>query len=67
MRTDVRVIACTVAVLFVVALACMAAGMVLVALVPFAGLLVVCNHIDKNKAYYEGQIDDLCGTDNELR
>lgn len=67
MRTDVRVIAIAIVVLFITALGCMAAGMVLVAVLPFAGLLAICHHIDRNKAYYEGQIDDVCGTDNELR
>lgn len=67
MRTDVRVIASTVAVLFILALVAVAVGAVLWAVLPFVGLCGVLHHIDKNRSYYENEIDRIYGRDNELR
>ena len=61
MRTDVRIIACMVALLFMVALAMVAAGWMLLAVFPFAGLCAVCQHIEKNREYYDREIDRICG------
>ena len=61
MRTDVRVIASALVLLFVVAIACLAAGCMVLAIVPFAGICGLCWHIEKNKEYYDREIDRLYG------
>lgn len=61
MRTDVRVIASALVLLFVVAIACLAVGYMLLAIVPFAGICGLCWHIEKNKEYYDREIDRLYG------
>lgn len=58
MRTDVRVIASALVLLFVVAIACLAVGYMLLAVVRICGL---CWHIEKNKEYYDREIDRLYG------
>ena len=66
MRTDVRIIACVLVALFVAALAMLAAGWMLLAVFPFAGICAVCHHIDRNREYYDREIDRICGKDNRL-
>lgn len=61
MRTDVRLIASALVVLFVIALACVAVGYMLLAIVPFAGICGLCWHIEKNKEYYDREIDRIYG------
>ena len=61
MRTDVRVIASALVLLFVVAIACLALGYMLLAVVPFVGICGLCWHIEKNKEYYDREIDRLYG------
>ena len=61
MRTDVRVIASALVLLFVVAIACLAVGYMLLAVVPFTGICGLCWHIEKNKEYYDREIDRLYG------
>ena len=66
MRTDVRLIASALVVLFVIALACVAAGWLMLAVVPFSLMCGICWHIEKNKEYYNRQIDRICGYDDKL-
>lgn len=66
MRTDVRLIACIMAVLFIAALAMLAAGCMLLAIFPFAGICALCHHIDKNRKFYDSEIDRICGKDDRL-
>ena len=61
MKTDVRLIASALVLLFVVAIACLALGYMLLAVVPFAGICGLCWHIEKNKEYYDREIDRLYG------
>lgn len=61
MRTDVRLIASALVLLFVAAIACLAMGYMLLAIVPFAGICGLCGHIDKNKEYYDREIDRIYG------
>lgn len=67
MRTDVRIILGTFVVLFLVAAWLLAAGMVFACFIPFGLLCALCHHIDRNRAYYDGQLDDLYGKDDELK
>lgn len=66
MRTDVRVIAGALVLLFVAAIACLALGYMLLAIVPFSLMCGICWHIEKNKEYYNRQIDRICGYDDKL-
>ena len=66
MRTDVRLIAGAVVLLMIAALWCMATGSMLLCIVPMACLCGILHHINGNKEYYEGQIDDMYGNDDEL-
>ncbi len=66
MRTDVRIIAVLMVVLFIAALATVAAGMIMFALFPILGIAAICHHIDKNKAYYDSELDELFGKDDRL-
>ena len=40
---------------------CFAVGYMLLAVVPFAGICGLCWHIEKNKEYYDREIDRLYG------
>lgn len=66
MRTDVRLIALVIVLALFAAMWCLAADKVLYCIVPVVVLCGVIHHINRNKAYYEGQIDDLYGQDDEL-
>lgn len=61
MRTDVRLIASALVVLFVIALACVAIGWLMLAIVPFSLMCGICWHIEKNKEYYDREIERLYG------
>lgn len=61
MRTDVRLIASALVLLFVAAIGCLAVGYMLLAVVPFAGICGLCGHIEKNREYYEREIDRIYG------
>lgn len=61
MRTDVRLIASALAVLFIAALACVAIGWLMLAIVPFSLMCGICWHIEKNREYYDREIDRLYG------
>ena len=61
MRTDVRLIASALVVLFVIALACVAIGWIMLAIVPFSLMCGICWHIDKNKEYYDREIERIYG------
>ena len=61
MRTDVRLIASALVVLFVIALACVAIGWLMLAVVPFSLMCGICWHIEKNKEYYDREIDRIYG------
>lgn len=61
MRTDVRLIASALVVLFVIALACVAIGWLMLAIVPFSLMCGICWHIEKNKEYYDREIDRIYG------
>lgn len=61
MRTDVRLIASALVVLFVIALACVAIGWIMLAIVPFSLMCGICWHIEKNREYYDREIDRLYG------
>lgn len=61
MRTDVRLIASALVVLFVIALACVATGWLMLAVVPFSLMCGICWHIEKNKEYYDREIERLYG------
>lgn len=63
MRTDVRLIASALVVLFVIALACVAIGWMMLAIVPFSLMCGICWHIEKNKEYYDREIDSICEKD----
>lgn len=66
MRTDVRLIASALVVLFVIALACVAIGWLMLAIVPFSLMCGICWHIEKNKEYYDREIDRICEKDERL-
>lgn len=66
MRTDVRLIAIAMVVLFMAALAMLAAGWMLLSVFPFAGICVLCHNIERNRDYYEREIDRICGKDDRL-
>ena len=61
MRTDVRLIASALVVLFVIALACVAIGWLMLAIVPFSLMCGICWHIEKNKEYYDREIERIYG------
>lgn len=61
MRTDVRLIASALVVLFVIALACVAIGWIMLAIVPFSLMCGICWHIEKNKEYYDREIERIYG------
>lgn len=61
MRTDVRLIASALVVLFVIALACVAVGWLMLAVVPFSLMCGICWHIEKNKEYYDREIERIYG------
>ena len=61
MRTDVRLIASALVVLFVIALACVAFGWLMLAIVPFSLMCGICWHIEKNKEYYDREIERIYG------
>lgn len=61
MRTDVRLIASALVVLFVIALACVALGWLMLAIVPFSLMCGICWHIEKNKEYYDREIERIYG------
>lgn len=61
MRTDVRLIASALVVLFVIALACVAIGWLMLAVVPFSLMCGICWHIEKNKEYYDREIERIYG------
>lgn len=61
MRTDVRLIASALAVLFVIALACVVIGWLMLAVVPFSLMCGICWHIEKNKEYYDREIERIYG------
>ena len=66
MRTDVRLIAIAMVVLFMAELALLAANCMLLSVFPFAGICVLCHHIERNREYYEREIDRICGKDDRL-
>lgn len=66
MRTDVRLIAIAIVLLLIAAMWCMATGSVVLCIVPVVCLCGIIHHINGNRAYYEGQIDDLYGRDDRL-
>lgn len=61
MRTDVRLIASALVVLFVIALACLAIGWLMLAIVPFSLMCGICWHIEKNREYYDREIERIYG------
>ena len=61
MRTDVRLIASALVVLFVIALGCVAIGWLMLAIVPFSLMCGICWHIEKNKEYYDREIERIYG------
>lgn len=61
MRTDVRLIASALVVLFVIALACVAIGWIMLAIVPFSLMCGICWHIEKNREYYDREIERIYG------
>lgn len=61
MRTDVRLIASALVVLFVIALVCVAIGWLMLAIVPFSLMCGICWHIEKNKEYYDREIERIYG------
>lgn len=66
MKTDVRLIATALVVLFFIALCMVATGWIMLAVFPFAGMCAVSHHIERNKDYYNRQIDRICGKDDRL-
>ena len=66
MRTDVRIIAGLIVLLLMAAMWCMATGSMALCIVPVVCLCGIIHHINGNKEYYEGQIDDLYGSDDRL-
>lgn len=66
MLFDVRLLGCTIALLLVIAIWLMSAGELLYSVIALFAIGLIVSHIKRHEKYYDSELDDIFGKDDEL-